>query len=101
MRGMLKLDAAVFRSGVDSDAELTIELPSNAQPDISKMAEILEQLERAGAISTEMKIELLHPDWDAEKRAAELERIRSETAAPAQTEIDRILTEPASEGGEE
>lgn len=101
MRGMLKLDAAVFQSGVDPNAELTIELPSNAQPDISQMAEILEQLERAGAISTEMKIELLHPDWDAEKRAAELERIRSETAAPAQTEIDRILTEPANEGGEE
>lgn len=101
MRGMLKLDAVVFRSGVDPDAELTIEMPSNAQPDISKMAEILEQLERAGAISTEMKIELLHPDWDEEKRAAELERIRAETAAPAQNEIDRILSEPVDGGGEE
>ena len=101
MRVMLRLDAAIFHSGVDPEAELTIELPTNAQPDISQMAEILEQLERAGAISTEMKIELLHPDWDEEKRAAELKRIRNETAAPAQTEIDRILNEPFDEGGEE
>lgn len=101
MRVMLRLDAAIFHSGVDPEVELTIELPSNAQPDISKMAEILEQLERAGAISTEMKIELLHPDWDEEKRAAELERILSEAAAPAQGEINRILNEPLDEGGEE
>lgn len=100
MLAMLKLDAAVFRSGVDPNAELTIELPSNAQPDISQMAEILEQLERAGAISTEMKIELLHPDWDEDKRAAELERIRSESGAEAEANMNRILNEP-DEGGEE
>lgn len=102
MRMLLKLDAVVFKSGVDPDAELTIELPSNAQPDISQMAEILEMLERAGAISTEMKIELLHPDWDEEKRAAELKRIRDENGAEAQAEMDRILNEPdPDEGGEE
>lgn len=102
MTALIKLDAAVFRSGIDPNADLTIELPSNAQPDISQMAEILEMLERAGAISTEMKIELLHPDWDEEKRAAELERIRKETGAEAQRAMDRILNEPdPDEGGEE
>lgn len=99
MRALLKLDSVVFRSGVDADADITIELPSNAQPDISQMAEILEQLERAGAISTEMKIELLHPDWDEEKRAAELERILKETSVVSGN-INRILDDPDG-GGEE
>ena len=99
MRALLKLDSVVFRSGVDADADITIELPSNAQPDISQMAEILEQLERAGAISTEMKIELHHPDWDEEKRAAELERILNETSVVSGN-INRILDDPDG-GGEE
>lgn len=102
MTALVKLDAVIFRSGVDPNTDLTIELPSNTQPDISQMAEILEMLERAGAISTEMKIELLHPDWDEEKRAAELERIRSESGAEAQANMKRILNEPnPDEGGEE
>lgn len=91
VQAMLRVDAAVFRSGVKADAPLTIEMPSSAQPDLAQMAEVLEQLERAGAVSTQTKIDLLHPDWDEKRRADELARILEEQGAQAQMEADRIL----------
>lgn len=102
IRAMLKLDAAVFRSGVDPNAEFSVELPSNTQPDIGQLAEIIEQLERAGAVSTETKVAMLHPDWDENKRAAEVARIRAEQGNAAQDNLDTILTdENPPEGDEE
>lgn len=99
VRAMLRLDAAVFRSGVNPNAEFTVELPSNTQPDIGQMAEIIEQLERAGAVSTETKVAMLHPDWNDEKRAQEIARIRTEQNMNAQANVEKILerTEPEVE----
>ena len=91
VRAMLALDAVVFRSGVKPDADITIELPSNTQPDITQMAEILEQLERAGALSTETKVDLLHPDWDEDRRAEEVERIRREQGTSYPDENDPVF----------
>ena len=96
---MLKLDAAVFRSGVDPNAEFSVELPSNTQPDIGQLAEIIEQLERAGAVSTETKVAMLHPDWDEEKRAKEVARIREENGYEAQQNMKRILNDPEDPEG--
>lgn len=101
-KAMLKLDAAVFRSGVDANVEFSVELPSNTQPDIGQLAEIIEQLERAGAVSVETKVAMLHPDWDDEKRAAEVTKIREENGYEAQRSMNRILEEPEDpEGNEE
>lgn len=100
IRTMLALDAKVFRSGVDPDADVNIELPSNTQPDIAQMAEILEQLERAGAVSVETKIALLHPDWDEDTRVEEVQRIRKDHGYDAQNEMNRIL-DNTDGGGEE
>ena len=102
VRTMLKLDAAVFRSGVDPNAEFSVELPSNTQPDIGQLAEIIEQLERAGAVSVETKVAMLHPDWDEEKRAEEVERIRRDNGTTAQDDLEAVLNEQnPPEGNEE
>lgn len=101
IHAMLALDAAVFRSGVKPDADITIELPSNTQPDISQMAEILEQLERAGALSTETKVDLLHPDWDEERRAEEVERIKTEKGMIGPDPLDAKLGDTESHVPEE
>lgn len=98
---MLKLDAAVFHSGVDPNAEFSVELPSNTQPDIGQLAEIIEQLERAGAVSVETKVAMLHPDWDEEKRAAEVARIRRDSGYDAQQNMTRILEEDEDPEGTE
>ena len=102
IRAMLKLDSVVFRSGVDPNAEFSVELPSNTQPDIGQLAEILEQLERAGAVSVETKVAILHPDWDEEKRAKEVALIRKDHGGDAQGNLNNILNgNNAPEGDEE
>lgn len=102
VRAMLKLDSVVFRSGVDPNAEFSVELPSNTQPDIGQLAEILEQLERAGAVSVETKVAILHPDWDEEKRAEEVARIRRDHGASEMDDLNNIINEnEPPEGGEE
>src|SRR5699024_6123140 len=67
VRAGLRLDAAVFKSGANPEAEISVEMPDNSQPDVSQMADILERLERAGAVSTQTKVALLHPDWTPEQ----------------------------------
>lgn len=91
VREGLKLDAAVFRSGVKTDAQISIELPTEAQPDITQLAQVVEQLERAGAVSIETKVDILHPDWEGKKRAEEVERIRKQNGMAAQAEMNRLL----------
>lgn len=109
LRAMLKLDAAVFRSGVKPDAEFSVELPSGTQPDIARLAQIVEQLERAGAASLETKISMLHPEWSDAQIAEEIAKIRDESGAQARLDMERILGmgkmqddggEPAENGGE-
>lgn len=97
---MLAMDKAVFRSGIDDKAEFSIEIPSNSQPDISQMAEVVEQLERAGAVSIATKIDILHPDWTDEQKAKEIALIRKENGMAAEAEVKRIL-DRTKESGEE
>lgn len=96
MRALLKLDAAVFASGIKADAEITVEMPSNTQPDIAQMAEILEQLERAGAISVEGRVQLLHPDWSDDKIADEVRMIRLERGLTGADPLDDMLGDTES-----
>ena len=91
IRAGIRLDAAVFHSGIAPDVDFSVELPTNSQPDISQLAQIVEQLERAGAASIEYKVDLLHPDWDDDQRAEEVERIRADRNMDAQTDIDKSI----------
>lgn len=75
IRAMLRLDKKVFGSAINPEIELSVELPANNQPDIAQLAEIVEQLERAGAVSIETKVDMLHPDWNDEQKEKEVERI--------------------------
>ena len=84
---MLILDKKVFKSPVNPDADFSVELPANNQPDIAQLAEIIEQLERAGAVSVETKVDMLHPDWSDEQKEEEIERIRAEHSFAAQMEL--------------
>lgn len=88
MRAFLVLDKAVFKSQVDPNAELSIELPSNTQPDIQQMSDILERLERAGAVSIQTKVQLLHPEWSEDAVQEEIERIRLERGKTGPDPLD-------------
>lgn len=59
-----------------------VEWPDSAAPDIQTMAQTLQLLEAALAVSTQTKVEMLHPDWRTEDVAAEVARIEAKSAAP-------------------
>ena len=97
IRAMLRLDKAVFKSQVNPEEEITVELPANNQPDITQLAEIVEQLERAGAASTETKVNMLHPDWSEQQKEEEVERIRAEHSLTAQMEMPSVINNTEEE----
>lgn len=75
LRAGLKLDKAVFHTGIEPEAALSIELVDAGRPDFAQMAEILQRLQAAGAVSDWAKVELLHPDWEPDRIRLEVERI--------------------------
>ena len=72
---MLRLDRAVWRTDVDPDAEISVELPALAQPDLAQLSEIVHKLRSAGALSSEAAVDILHPDWSEDEKAAETQRL--------------------------
>lgn len=76
VRAMVRLDAAVFGSKIDRDMEISVEMPSLAQPDLSEMSGIVKDLMGAGALSVPAAVEMLHPDWEEEERQAEEQRLK-------------------------
>jgi hypothetical protein len=59
-----------------------VEWPDSAAPDMQTMAQTLQLLEAAMAVSTQTKVEMLHPDWKDEEIQAEVERIDAKSAPP-------------------
>ena len=46
--------------------------------DLSTMSSALQMLNSAAAVSTELKIQMLHPDWTQKQVAEEVERVKRE-----------------------
>jgi hypothetical protein len=102
---LLQLAQLYYRSGVDP-SPVQLEWPDAAAPDPMKVAQTLQFLEAAKAISTREKVSMLHPDWAAEDIDEEVALIKDENAPPAPVEQPGTFTgvEPTAEpgqGGEE
>lgn len=78
VQAMLDIDAIVFEANKYDGAIPEVRFPEKAQQDVLELAETVEVLHRAGAVSLVMKIRMLHPDWDAEKVDEEVARIQDE-----------------------
>jgi len=52
-----------------------VEMQDGSTPDISQTAQTILVLDQAAAISTELKVEMQHPDWDEQQKAEEVARI--------------------------
>jgi Phage portal protein, SPP1 Gp6-like len=78
---LLALDAAVFGSGVDPSVRPDLTFGDGVSEDPQTVAQTLNLLAQAQAISTEYKVRLQRPDWDDEQVAAEVQRIRDESGA--------------------
>lgn len=104
IRAMLHLDKAVFKSGVDVNADFSVELADNTQPDMAQLADVVERLERAGAVSIQTKVAMLHPDWEDEQREEEVQRIMEEGGMNAVANMeDAMNNDPDAKvpGGDE
>lgn len=65
LEALLAIDSVFFEGGVPFRP--TITFPESVPMDLPKMSESLQLLAQAEAISTRMKVVMLHPDWGPEK----------------------------------
>lgn len=77
---LLELSAIIWRT--PPAAPVVVEWPDASAPDMETLARTLQLLDAAGAISTQTKVEMLHPDWEQPKIDAEIERIDAGAAPP-------------------
>lgn len=61
-----------------------VEFPDAAAPDPQSFATTIKLLKDAKALSTQIAVEMLHPEWDAERVRAEVDRIEKPAANPDQ-----------------
>ena len=79
LTSMIHLDAALYPgAGSDSDDEVKIRFADSSANDISTLSSALQMLNSASAISTQLKVQMLHPDWTQQQIAEEVERVKTE-----------------------
>ena len=80
MTAMVHLDAALFPGmGSDADDSVKVKFADSMSNDISTMSSALQMLNSAAAVSTEVKVQMLHPDWTQKQIAEEVERVKQES----------------------
>lgn len=78
MTAMIHLDHALFPdAGSDDDDRVKVRFADNTANDLPTMASAVSMMASAKAVSTEMMVELLHPDWTQKQIAEEVERIKN------------------------
>ena len=74
---LLLVDREVFQSRIDVFRP-RVTLADSLTEGLGELAATVEIINRAGAMSTELKVKTLHPDWDDAAVQAEVTRIREE-----------------------
>jgi hypothetical protein len=69
-----------------------VRFQDSVQDDVKTLAETAALLQQAEAASTEVKVALIHPEWDKADQAAEVDRILKETG--------RLVADPVLTGAE-
>ena len=83
LTGVLQLDAALYhKGGVTSADRVIVEFPDCMSTDISTMANAVKMMHDAQAASTQIKVKLLHPDWEEGEVLEETARIMQEYGTP-------------------
>ena len=79
LTSVLQLDNALYhQGGVIASDRVIVEFPDCMSTDISTMANAVKMMHDAQAASTEVKIKLLHPDWEEGEVKAEVARVIGE-----------------------
>ncbi|MET7333285.1 hypothetical protein [Nonomuraea sp. NPDC005650] len=72
---LLELEAALGFEGAVTPERPTITMADSVSPDIMQLAQTVELMRRAEAVSDETAVRMLHPDWDEDQVQAEVEAI--------------------------
>lgn len=79
LTAMIHLDAALYpHAGSDSEHDVKAHFADNMANDISTTSAALNMLNSAAAISTQVKVQMLHPDWTKQQVAEEVNRVMTE-----------------------
>lgn len=79
---LLEIDKNVFGDNKYDGQPVEVRFTEKSQQDVLELAETIQYLSNAQAISTELKVRMMHPDWDKLKVDEEVERIKEDLAAP-------------------
>jgi len=80
MTAMVHLDAAIYPGGgSDAKGAVKVHFADSTSNDLSTLSAAIEMLNRANAISVQLKVQTLHPDWTKKQVAEEVDRIMEET----------------------
>ncbi|CAL9313904.1 capsid protein [Streptomyces sp. SudanB91_2054] len=90
---LMLLASGMFPGYSDVEAERPdVTFQDSVQDDIKTLAETAALFQQAEAASTEVKVALLHPDWDERRQAEEVRRIQQETG--------RLVEDPLTLGAD-
>jgi A118 family predicted phage portal protein len=90
---LLLLVSGMFPGYTDITPERPdVEFQDSVQDDIKTLAETANLLAQAEAASTEVKVAMVHPDWDEQDQQAEVQRILRESG--------RVVEDPLSLGAD-
>lgn len=88
-QAQLKIGQVHFGWRVDPSTRPTIGFPDAVQQDPASLASTLQLLEAAKSASAEVRVRMLHPDWDDDQVTKEVEALKAEFAVtPAVTNPD-------------
>lgn len=85
---LLMVDQAIFKTPGVTPSLPALEFPDAISEDPGAIAQTVQLLTAADAVSTQIKVAMVHPDWDEAEVRGEVDRIRQEirqqtaTAAP-------------------
>ncbi len=89
-RLMLVVDRKYLSGMADPVDEVVTEMQDGIKTGLQDIAPSLQQIDAAAAVSTEIKVKMLHPDWNKTQVMAEVERIHAERGVS--------VTDPTSVG---
>lgn len=82
----MELDASMFK-GPYKGQEVRVDFADSVEQDPKDVAQTIQLLDAAGAISLEFKVRMQHPDWPTEEVIAEVKRIQDDKAAAMALEM--------------
>lgn len=93
MTAMVHLDAALYpKAGSHADDTVTVHFSDSMANDLTTIAAAIEMLDRASALSTQIKVQMQHPDWTQKQVNDEVERVKEE--------YDKNVDQPIPEIGD-